>query len=109
MSDWRSLLGLDKHVFCDNLDELQGTLDGKPQLLKPEPELTADKADPVVPSSSTNEIVQKNPEKDTKAPEIDQTKSVTSMRAEWLTDQTEKILPVVIFVFMKELEAQRDA
>ena len=104
MSDWWLLLGLDKHVFCDNLDELQGTLDGKP-----EPEPTTDKAEPVVPSPAIDEIVQKKAKKDTKAPEIDQPKSVTSMRAEWLTDQTEKIMPVVIFVFMKELEAQRDA
>ena len=109
MSDWWLLLGLDKHVFCDNLDELQGTLDGKPQLHKPEPEPTTEKAEPEVPSLAVDEIVQKLPKKDTKAPEIDQPKSVTSMRAEWLTDQTEKIMPVVIFVFMKELEAQRDA
>ena len=33
------------------------------------------------------------------------TKSLTGMRAEWLNDQEEKVLPVVIALFMKEIEA----
>ena len=33
------------------------------------------------------------------------TKSPTGMRAEWLNDQEEKVLPVVIALFMKEIEA----
>ena len=32
-------------------------------------------------------------------------KSLTCMRAEWLNDQEEKVLPVVIALFMKEIEA----
>jgi hypothetical protein len=32
-------------------------------------------------------------------------KSLACMRAEWLNDQEEKVLPVVIALFMKEIEA----